>query len=75
MTALVRMEPHTRYPSHQHADVEELYLLDGDLLVEGQRMRAGDYCRAEPGSIHGEVSTQAGALFLVRYSQRDELLA
>ena len=75
MTALVRMAPGTRYPSHRHTDVEELYLLEGDLLVEGLVMRSGDYCRAEPDTIHGEVSTEAGALFLVCFSQHDELLA
>ena len=74
-TQLVRMEPKTTYPSHHHKDVEELYLLEGDLLVEGQLMRAGDYCRADPDSIHGEVSTESGALFLVLSSTRDELLA
>ena len=73
-TLLVRMEPGTRYPSHHHAGVEELYLLDGDLIVEGQTMRAGDYCRAEPKSIHGESRTESGCLFVLRASPHDELL-
>lgn len=75
ITQLVRMEPKTTYPSHHHKDVEELYLLEGDLLVEGQLMGPGDYCRADPDSIHGEVSTESGALFLALSSKRDELLA
>lgn len=74
-TQLVRMDPATTYPSHHHREVEELYLLEGDLEVEGLRMRPGDYCRAEPGSIHATVRTSAGALFLVLSSQNDELLA
>ncbi len=74
-TQLVRMEPNTTYPSHRHSEVEELYLLEGDLLVEGQTMRPGDYCRAEPDSIHGQVGTKSGALFLVLSSQQDEVLA
>ncbi|MBI3669814.1 MAG: cupin domain-containing protein [Acidobacteria bacterium] len=73
-TLLVRMEPGTRYPSHHHVGVEELYLLDGDLIVEGQTMRAGDYCRAEPDSIHGESRTETGCLFVLRASQHDELV-
>ncbi len=73
-TSLVRMEPGTTYPSHRHRDVEELYMLEGDLLVEGHRMRPGDYCRAEPDSLHGEVSTETGALFLVLSSRRNELI-
>jgi len=75
VTALMRMDPGTRHPSHRHRDVEELYLLEGDLHVEGHVMRAGDYCRAEPESIHGETYTQSGCLFLVMASQQNELLA
>ena len=74
-TALVRMTAGTRYPSHRHKDVEELYLLEGDLNVGGIPMRPGDYCRAEPESVHGEVFTQTGALFVVLSSTHDELLA
>ena len=73
-TSLVRMEAGVTYPSHRHKEVEELYLLEGDLLVEGRRMQPGDYCRGEPESVHGQVSTEAGAVFLVMASQRDEIL-
>ena len=38
---LVRMSPGTAYPSHRHADVEELFLLEGDLLVSGVRLPMG----------------------------------
>ncbi len=75
VTQIVRMDPGTTYPSHRHSQVEELYLLEGDLFVEGQKMGPGDYCRGEPDSVHGEVSTAAGALFLVLSSPQDEILA
>ena len=75
VTQIVRMDPGTTYPSHRHSQVEELYLLEGDLFVEGQKMGPGDYCRGEPDSVHGEVSTEAGALFLVLSSPQDEILA
>lgn len=73
-TTLVSMEPGTAYPSHRHNDIEEVYLLEGDLLVEGVSMGPGDYCRSEPGSIHGAAKTNSGVLLLVFSSQRDELL-
>jgi quercetin dioxygenase-like cupin family protein len=73
-TALVRMDPGTIYPSHRHHDVEEVFLLEGDLLVEGLRMRPGDYCRAEPDSLHGQVRTDSGALFLVLASNANEIV-
>ncbi len=74
-TQLVRMPPGTTYPSHRHADIEELYLLEGDLLVSGVLMQAGDYCRAEAGSVHTDISTRGGCLFISMSSERDELLA
>ncbi len=74
-TALVRMDAGGRYPSHRHADVEEVYLLAGDLHIEGQTMRAGDYCRAEAESIHEESFTEQGCLFLLMSSQMDEILS
>lgn len=74
-TALVRITAGTHYPPHKHAGVEELYLLEGDLNVEGVSMRPGDYCRGEAGSIHGEIFTNGGCLFMVSSSQHDEILA
>jgi len=74
-TALVRMTAGTRYPSHRHAGVEELFLLEGDLSVDELSMRPGDYCRGEAGSIHGEIYTNAGCLFMVSSSNHDEILA
>ena len=74
-TALVRMTAGTRYPSHRHAGVEDLYLLEGDLSVNQLSMEPGDYCRGEEGSIHGEIYTNRGCLFMVTSSQHDEILA
>jgi len=71
----LRIDPGTVYPSHRHSDVEELFLLEGDLLVEGLRMGPGDYCRAEPNSLHGQVRTDSGALFLVLASNANEIVA
>jgi len=74
-TALVRMTAGTHYPSHRHTGVEELFLLEGDLSVDELSMKPGDYCRGEVGSIHGEIYTNAGCLFMVSSSQHDEILA
>jgi len=74
-TAMVRMTAGTHYPSHRHAGVEELYLLEGDLLVGDVPMRPGDYCRGEAGSIHAEIFTNGGCLFMVTSSHHDEILA
>jgi hypothetical protein len=74
-TSLVRMDAGAHYPSHRHSDIEELFLLSGDLHVEGQIMYSGDYCRADFGTIHGETFTDHGCLFLLSASQENEVLA
>jgi len=73
-TSLVRMDAGAHYPSHRHSEIEELFLLSGDLHVEGQIMHSGDYCRADSGTIHGETFTDCGCLFLLLASQENEVL-
>ncbi len=73
-TSLVRLDPGTVYPAHRHAGIEELYLMEGDLIVEGYTMHPGDYCRAEAGSLHGEIRTDSGCKFIAVASLDDQLL-
>ncbi|GAC1429813.1 MAG: hypothetical protein NVS1B11_09790 [Terriglobales bacterium] len=74
ITAIVRMDPGVRYPSHRHTGAEELFLLSGDVTIEGKLMKPGDYCHAEPESIHGESFTRSGCTFMMRASTQDEVL-
>lgn len=74
-TSLIRLIAGAHYPSHKHAGVEELYLLEGELRVGNLVLRAGDYCRAEAGSVHEEIFTNEGCLFMVTSSHHDQLLA
>ena len=74
-TSLVRMEAGAHYPSHHHAANEELFLLSGDLHVENQVMRPGDYCRADSGTIHGETFSDTGCLFLLMASRENQIIS
>ncbi len=73
-TKLYRMAPGSRYPAHRHADVEDIYLIEGDLLVCGVLMRAGDYCRAQADSLHEGIRTSNGCLFIATASERNQRL-
>lgn len=73
-TQLVRLAPGSVYPPHRHAGTEELFLLEGDLLVSGVEMHAGDYCRAEPDSVHNDISSHGGCVFISTASVHDELI-
>ncbi len=71
-TSLVRIAPGGRVPYHRHAGVEEIYLVDGDLVVAGVAMRSGDYCRAEAGTVHDGIRSPGGCVLLVCASVHDE---
>jgi anti-sigma factor ChrR (cupin superfamily) len=73
-TTLVRLAPGASLAPHRHADVEESYIVEGELLVSGVPMRPGDYCRAEAGSMHTGVTTKTGCIFIAVASLRDEWL-
>lgn len=75
VTLIVRMPAGTHFPAHRHGGVEEVFILQGDLVVEGQPMKPGDYCRAEPATTHRESFTESGCVFLLKASQHDEILA
>lgn len=74
VTALFRMAPNTSYPRHRHSSVEECYVLEGDLRVGDHVMRAGEFQRAEEGTVHERQSTENGCLLLVIGSTSDERL-
>lgn len=62
---LVKAAAGVVYPLHQHCGIEELYMLEGELIIDGQTYLAGDYIRSHPNSIHAP-STITGCKFLIR---------
>jgi len=64
-TFLLRMAPGCEIPSHPHKDVEECYILEGDLQTAETVLGPGDYMRAPAGTMHGRSSTKSGCLMLV----------
>lgn len=73
-TSLVRMPPGSALPVHQHLGVEQFYVLEGDCTVAGQKLGAGDYHRAEAGTIHETTYTVDGTLLLLIAPERFEVL-
>lgn len=51
-TCLLRMDPDSILPEHEHHGLEELYILRGSCEVEGRRVETGDYHRAADQSVH-----------------------
>jgi len=73
VSMLVRLAPGTAYPPHRHADVEELYLLDGDLMINDKLLHPGDYNRAEPGTSDQRVWSETGCMCILLTSIDDIL--
>jgi anti-sigma factor ChrR (cupin superfamily) len=74
VTTLVRMEPGARIPAHRHLGVEQCLVLEGDLRAGGVEMSAGDFNCSLPGSVHEDLTTDGGALFLIVGPERYETL-
>ncbi|MEG4213882.1 cupin domain-containing protein [Microcoleus sp. Pol14C6] len=72
ITCLMRLEPGVTFPMHRHAASEEVLVLEGDLIVEGEICHQGDYIRALPGSTHSPL-TQGGCLLLMKTSLDNEM--
>jgi len=70
---LLKAAAGVKYPLHRHADVEELYMLEGELIVDGTAYQAGDYIRSAPGSSH-YAKTINGCMLFFRASLDNEYL-
>jgi len=57
---VLEMDPGSLFPQHTHKGVETAYLLSGDILMDGQMFRPGDFMRAAPGSDHMAFESPSG---------------
>jgi quercetin dioxygenase-like cupin family protein len=74
VTMLLKAEPGTRYPAHRHSGPEECYVVSGSVMIEGRRLRAGDFHHAEGDSDHDELWTDEGVEVLLVATASDYLL-
>ncbi len=73
VTLLVRLAPGTDYPPHRHAGSEELYLLDGELMINDRTLHPGDFSRAERGSVDRRIRSETGCTCVLITSADDVL--
>jgi quercetin dioxygenase-like cupin family protein len=69
---LLQAEANMIYPRHRHGGAEEIYMLSGDLTLEGITYHSGDYIRSAPGSQHSEAYSKEGCMFFFRSSLDDD---
>jgi len=70
----VRAETQARFPLHSHAAGEEIVVLEGDLVVEGEVYGSGDRICSNRGSVH-QPETRRGCLLFVKTSLDDKVLS
>ena len=63
---LLELLPGSVFPDHEHNALEEVFVLRGSFSVAGEVLRTGDFCRSEPGTRDWDISSEEGALLLVR---------
>ena len=73
VSMLVRLEPGGEYPPHDHAGLEELHLLDGELWIDDHKLYPGDYNRAEIGTGDNRVWSETGCTCVLVTSTDDRL--
>jgi anti-sigma factor ChrR (cupin superfamily) len=73
-TTLVRMDAGAAIPAHRHLGVEQCLVIEGDLRAGDVSMSAGDFNCSLPGSVHEEIATTGGALFLIVGPERYEVV-
>ena len=68
---ILEMEPGARFFSHSHKGSEQVYLLEGDLVSDGQTLEPGDFLRAGPGTHHGGLHSETGCRALIVMAQNN----
>jgi anti-sigma factor ChrR (cupin superfamily) len=67
-TALLRMQPGASCPEHDHSQVEECFVLEGEVNIDGHDYRPGDYVVARAGTRHDTIVSVPGGLLLLHWS-------
>jgi mannose-6-phosphate isomerase-like protein (cupin superfamily) len=70
-TRLLRFEPGAKYPAHRHGGTEEVFVVSGSVVLNGVKLSAGDYCRAEGGTEEPMAWSDEGGMAIIVSSDRD----
>ena len=72
-TIMLKFEPGSSYPAHNHPGGEEIFVLEGDIRLGKDRLGAGDYLYTAPGNGHA-VHSEGGCVLLVSVPDEVEIL-
>lgn len=72
-TILLKFEPGATYPYHNHPGGEEIYVLEGDAILENVTLKQGDYLYT-PKDFKHSVTTATGCTMLFVVPEEVEIL-
>jgi anti-sigma factor ChrR (cupin superfamily) len=72
-TFLLRFEAGARFPAPNHPGGEQVFVLEGDLQIGRDRLRAGDYLYTPPDGKHA-ASSERGCLLLATLPKPIEII-
>lgn len=72
-TILLKFESEAKYPYHNHPAGEEVFVLEGDAIIGGQQLSAGDYLYTPPSFKHS-VTSENGCVLLFIIPEEVEIL-
>ncbi|NOU20036.1 MAG: cupin domain-containing protein [Bacteroidales bacterium] len=72
-TILIKFEKGSSYPYHNHPGGEELFVLEGEVIIEGTLLKTGDYLFTPPNCKHS-VRTEIGCTILFIVPEEVEIL-
>jgi quercetin dioxygenase-like cupin family protein len=70
---LLKFEAGASYPYHNHPAGEEAFVLEGEAIIGGEKLSAGDYLYTPPNCKHA-VQTETGCVVLFIVPQEVEIL-
>jgi hypothetical protein len=73
VSCFIRATPGVQFYNHRHAGNEEIVVLEGDIVINGEKYNIGDRIRSMPGSAH-QPETYGGCLIFVQTSLDDEII-
>jgi anti-sigma factor ChrR (cupin superfamily) len=66
-TYLLKCEPGSMVPDHEHPSFEHTVVVSGELVIDGVVYGPGDYLGTPKGGSHPSWTTKAGCIVLVHY--------
>ncbi len=74
VTSLIKLEPGGYLPRHRHLGIEQMFIVAGECLINGEVFCPGDFRMRPADTEDAELTTEHGATILLVAPKRFEIL-